>query len=262
MRPPNPRERMTVPAAGSKHPHVVRKSSRTAEVASGETLPMVEVVLSGVDPDDWVTTTFRSEGVAFRLLACRPTDRGRRRLLRLFEVRTDGEGIGEVVRRLRTRIAARDIAAADLGPGRALLRVAVPMPASCAAAFDLGDFCISCPFLSVDDESGPTTWSVLVPRIGDARRLLKASSRTGAPRPLLVRAGGYRKRWGLTGRQERALRLAFQLGYFDYPRRTSLSGLAARLGVGRSTALELLRKATTKIAAQRFQAEPLGERPP
>jgi hypothetical protein len=223
---------------------------------------MVEIVLSGVGGDDWVTETLRSQGVAFRLLACRPADRGRRRLLRFFEVQTNGEGIAPVIRRLRSRLGARDIATASLGPDRALLRVSVPIPAVCSAAFDLGDFCISCPFLGGDEGTGSASWKVLVPQIVDARRLLKAAARSGGPRPSLVRAGAYRRRWGLTGRQERALRMAFQLGYFDYPRKASLSTLATRLGVGRSTALELLRKATTKLAAQRFLAEPPVDRPP
>ncbi|MGP8158801.1 MAG: helix-turn-helix domain-containing protein [Thermoplasmata archaeon] len=224
--------------------------------------PMVEIVLNGVDGDDWVTETLRSQGVAFRLLACRPADRGRRRLLRLFEFQTNGEGVAPVIRRLRSRLAARDVAAASLGTDRALVRVSVPMPALCAAAFDLGDFCISCPFLGADDGMGSVSWKVLVPQIVDARRLLKASAGRGGARPTLVRAGAYRRRWGLTGRQERALRLAFQLGYFDYPRKASLATLATRLGVGRSTALELLRKATTKLAAQRFLSEPPVDRPP
>lgn len=220
---------------------------------------MVEIELDDVNGDDWVTETLRSQGVAFRLLGCRPTDRGRRRLLRLFEVQTDGAGLRPVVHRLRGRIAAKDIAASDLGPDRALLRVAVPMPPACAAAFDMGDFCISCPFLETGDTAASTTWKVLVPQITDARRLLKAASRHGGPRPALVRAGAYRKRWGLTARQERAMRLAFQLGYFEYPRKASLSEIATRLGVGRSTALELLRKATAKMAAERFRAEPTGD---
>ncbi len=225
-----------------------------------EPLPMVEIVLDGVAGDEWVTETLGSQGVAVRLLACRPTHRGR--LLRLFEVQTDGGGIAPVVRRLRTRLAARDIAAASLGPDRALLRVSVPMPSVCAAAFDLGDFCISCPFLGGDQAAGSGSWKVLVPQIVDARRLLKAAARGGGPRPSLVRAGAYRRRWGLTARQERALRVAFQIGYFDYPRKSSLAELAGRLGVGRSTALELLRKATTKLAAERFLAEPPVDRPP
>jgi hypothetical protein len=213
---------------------------------------MVEIVLSEVKTDDWVTETLSSLGASFRLLACRPTDRGRHRLLRLFEVRTGADGLGPIVRRLRTRLAGRDIAASDLGPDRALLRVSVPMPPSCGAAFELGDFCVTCPFSGKED----TTWKVLVPQIVDARRLLSAASHSGGVRPTLLRAGAYRREWGLTARQERALRVAFQIGYFDYPRKASLAALAGRLGVGRSTALELLRKGTTKLAAQRFFGEP------
>jgi predicted DNA binding protein len=56
--------------------------------------------------------------------------------------------------------------------------------------------------------------------------------------------------------------VAYELGFFGYPRKVSLSTLAARLGVGRSTALELLRKATEKLAAQRFLAEPPVDRLP
>ena len=251
-----------MPTSPVRNPPARKKTRGRAGPEPDEPLPMVEIVLNDVDGDDWVTETLRSQGVAFRLLACRPADRGRRRLLRLFEVQTNGEGIAPVIRRLRARLAARDIAAASLGPDRALVRVSVPMPAICSAAFDLGDFCIRCPFLGRDEGAGSVSWKVLVPQIVDARRLLKASARAGAPRPSLVRAGAYRRRWGLTGRQERALRMAFQLGYFDYPRKASLSTLANRLGVGRSTALELLRKATTKLAAERFLSEPPIDRPP
>ena len=219
---------------------------------AGTPLPMVEIVLSEVDTSDWVTETLSSLGASFRLLACRPTDRGRRRLLRLFEVRTGPEGLGPIVHRLRSRVPGRDIAASSLGPDRALLRVSVPMPRACGASFELGDFCITCPFSGKDE----ATWKVLVPQIVDARRLLSASGRPVGARPALVRAGAYRREWGLTGRQERALRVAFELGYFDYPRKASLATLANRLGVSRSTALELLRKGTTKLAAQRFFGEP------
>ena len=231
-------------------------------VGTGEPLPIVEIVLSEVDTNDWVTAVLGSLGASFRLLACRPTDRGQHRLLRLFEVRTGPEGIGPLVRRLRTRLASRDIAASSLSPDRALLRVSVPMPAGCAAAFELGDFCITCPFSGMEETPKAAEWKLLVPQIVDARRLLSATTRPGAGRPKLVRAGAYRRAWGLTARQERALRVAFQIGYFNYPRKASLATLANRLGVTRSTALELLRRGTTKLAAQRFFEEPSLERLP
>jgi len=245
-----------VPTLASRIPVTGRRARRRGGLGPSDPLPLVEIVLDGVNGDDWVTDTLRSQGLVFRMLGCRPADRGRRRLVRLFEIQADGAGIGPAIRRLRARVAARDIAVSTLGSGRALLRVAVPMPAICSAAFDMGDFCMSCPLMASEQGLEPAPWNVLVPQIVDARRLLRASARPGGPRPSLVRAGAYRKRWGLTGRQEKALRLAFQMGYFDYPRKAPLSTIAARLGVGRSAALELLRKATTKLAAQRFQSEP------
>jgi len=251
-------------AAAARRRRSESRPARPKRAAGAEPLPMVEIMLSGVPGDDWVTETFSEQGVAFRLLACRPTDRGRKRLLRLFEVRTGNDGLGPVLRRLRSRVPARDIATAALGPDRALIRVSVPMPASCSTAFDLGDFCISCPFLEGTDRGASRSWKLLVPQIGDARRLLSSGTLARAvepARPTLVRAGAYRRRWGLTGRQERAIRTALEIGYFEYPRRASLGTLASRLGVGRSTALELLRKGTTKLAAERFSAEPQVDRP-
>jgi len=239
-----------------RHPTRPRRGPReTAQDSSGPS-PLVEIVISGTEGEDWVTETISSRGTSFRLLACRPTDRGRRRLLRLFEVRAGGTEVASLVRHLRARLPARDVAATALGTDRTLLRVSVPMPAGCSAVFDLGDFCIRCPFAGKEEASGTAVWRVLVPRIVDARALLEAASRRGRPRATLVRAGAYRREWGLTGRQERAIRTALELGYFDYPRKASLSTVAGRLGVGRSTALELIRKATTKVAADRFLAEP------
>jgi HTH DNA binding domain len=233
-----------------------RSSARGPWARPEDPAPMVEIALSGVPSLDAVTAALRTEGASFRLLACRPSDRGRRRLLRLFEVQTRRDGIGPVVQALRGQVTDRDLAVAHVGPDRALVRVSTPMPGACAEAFELGDFCISCPFVQTDHARERATWNLLVPRIADARRLLSASATRGGARASLVRAGAYRRRWGLTGRQEKALRTAFELGYFDYPRKTSLGIVASRLGVGRSTALELLRKGLTKVAAERFLASP------
>lgn len=54
----------------------------------------------------------------------------------------------------------------------------------------------------------------------------------------------------LTGRQEEVLRKAFAAGYFDYPRKTGSSKLAAELGISASTLSEVLRAAQRRILAQ------------
>ncbi|WP_247000762.1 helix-turn-helix domain-containing protein [Halosolutus gelatinilyticus] len=52
---------------------------------------------------------------------------------------------------------------------------------------------------------------------------------------------------GLTDRQDEALRTAYELGYFDIPRRTTLREVASELGVSASSVSERLRRAQTQL---------------
>ncbi|MDS0282761.1 helix-turn-helix domain-containing protein [Haloarcula onubensis] len=52
---------------------------------------------------------------------------------------------------------------------------------------------------------------------------------------------------GLTDRQHEALRTAYELGYFDIPRRASLEDVAAELDIAASSASERLRRAQTEL---------------
>lgn len=56
----------------------------------------------------------------------------------------------------------------------------------------------------------------------------------------------------LTRRQEEILRVAFERGYFDYPKRVSIRDLAATFHVSISTISEILRKGQTKVFASYF----------
>ncbi len=56
----------------------------------------------------------------------------------------------------------------------------------------------------------------------------------------------------LTRRQEEILRVAFERGYFDYPKRVSIRDLAAIFHVSISTISEILRKGQTKVFASYF----------
>ncbi|MDS0477196.1 helix-turn-helix domain-containing protein [Natrinema sp. 1APR25-10V2] len=52
---------------------------------------------------------------------------------------------------------------------------------------------------------------------------------------------------GLTDRQHEALRIAYELGYFDIPRRASLEDVAAELEISASSVSERLRRAQTQL---------------
>lgn len=51
----------------------------------------------------------------------------------------------------------------------------------------------------------------------------------------------------LTAKQEKVLRLAYELGYFDFPRRVSLKEIAEKAGSNISTVSEILRRAVKNL---------------
>lgn len=55
---------------------------------------------------------------------------------------------------------------------------------------------------------------------------------------------------GLTDRQHEALRTAYELGYFEIPRRASLQAVAAELDISASSVSERLRRAQTRLVQE------------
>lgn len=187
-------------------------------------------------------------GAEARLIACRLTDRGPRRLVRWLDVTVPPERWDHVVQAFGRR-PRRDLAAARLGPDRFLLRVEEPAPPLCVATYRAGGICAGCPLLARTDRG---SWEMVVPRGERTRDLLRKLANDGDGRFSIARVRSYRSGTALTHRQDVALRRALDLGYFSYPRRGSLADVARALGVGRSAALEILRRGTAKLVEGRF----------
>lgn len=60
------------------------------------------------------------------------------------------------------------------------------------------------------------------------------------------------QRWDLTPKQEEALRVAREMGYFDIPRAADATQIADELGLSKSAFLERLRRAERALLAQLF----------
>jgi predicted DNA binding protein len=56
----------------------------------------------------------------------------------------------------------------------------------------------------------------------------------------------------LTSKQEKVLKTALELGYYEYPKRASTEDLSKALGVATSTVSEILRRAERKIITEYF----------
>lgn len=197
-----------------------------------------------------------------KLHVCRPSGDGSGTLLQLLEIIARADSMAEIVRYLRDRAGPHHVSVSTLAPHRLLVRLTQRLPPLCRCAFEMGAICTTCPFLpsgasredpAVEEEF---SWSLLVRDGSRVPTLLKSLERPGAALPRLVRVGRYRAMEALTPRQELAISLAVRLGYYDVPRRARLDAVARGLGISRAAAMEILRRATRKLAMQRHQPFP------
>jgi predicted DNA binding protein len=103
---------------------------------------------------------------------------------------------------------------------------------------------------SVDIGRRKATWTILGNQAG-SNELLDSLEKRGIPFRLeLKRKVGDREL--LTARQEQVLFMAYERGYFDFPKKVGLRELAAVTGVKTATLTEILRRGQKKILAGYF----------
>ena len=57
----------------------------------------------------------------------------------------------------------------------------------------------------------------------------------------------------LTARQEYIIKIAFELGYFEFPKKINLEELSTRLGISPGTLSEILRRVEKNILSKYFR---------
>jgi predicted DNA binding protein len=98
-------------------------------------------------------------------------------------------------------------------------------------------------------EDGTVIWNLMGPDADSIRRLIGELKDSG--RDVKVHCTREQEsRNALTFRQKQALRLAFDLGFYDIPQRTTLQEMSPRIKCSKSTLNVMLRRAERKVLAE------------
>lgn len=108
-------------------------------------------------------------------------------------------------------------------------------------------------------EVGGLEWHILAPNRAAVQSLIRALKERRL-NPELVAVTTAKAAGMLTDRQERVIGLAYKLGYFEFPKRITLTKLAQKLGISKSTLSEVLRAGEAKVLHAYFHG--LMKRPP
>ncbi len=173
-------------------------------------------------------------------------------------VELQGPDPDNLVRKLRTVASVRGTAPDETsGTGTLLVLLHLRDPIYCTIARVPGVVCITCPFNSV--ERGRCEWKILVTDSQALRstvQLLRGHGIEASIRHVSDPEGHA----GLTFRQRQVLLEAIEAGYFESPRRITLTSLSRRLSVAPPTLSEILRKAESKLA--RVYLQDIAKAPP
>jgi predicted DNA binding protein len=126
---------------------------------------------------------------------------------------------------------------------RSLCVAILNRPGICQAVDDCGAFCLNCPYSTSE---GDGKWRLLVKDSEQLKALLSKLEDQDI-KASIGGLSGVNRGDQLTSRQTEILAKAISLGYFEFPRRFSLTDLSTQVGIKPSTLSQILRAAEEKV---------------
>ncbi len=139
-----------------------------------------------------------------------------------------------------------DVDMAQTGKDKMLATVSTTKCAICSTMAGSGCFLIS-----ATAKGENLHWTVLASKSEQIKSLVERM-RANKMDARLLSIKDVSSKEELTKRQEEILRIAFEKGYFDYPKRTSIRELAKTFGISISTLSEILRSGQKKVMTSYF----------
>ena len=194
-------------------------------------------------PGNWVSDVSQRCNASIKVMKCVPWEKDTGRSLVRIETpsgmdeRTLMENIKAVSPKCQVNLVSS-------GPGSHIAAVTNSACAVCGALNEANCFLDT----AVSQPDGRIAWTVIAPSSSNISDLLDRLRKAGCE----VEMSALRDQTGdsvLTYHQEKIVRMAYDFGYYDIPRRMNLDGFADRVGISKSTIAVILRRAEKKLIA-------------
>jgi predicted DNA binding protein len=194
-------------------------------------------------PGNWIGDLSSRCDLTVRVLRCVPRNGEGGQSLLQIDGPPDLTG-DDIVGKIRDMEPGCNIEMTAAGPGRHVATVEIQKCLACRTVTDSGCFLDSAN--SVDD--GKMAWNIIAPNAASLNSLVTKIKELGCSVEV-EKISVLRTAKELTMEQERVLQLAFNLGYYDIPRKIKLDDLAKRLEISKPTLDIILRRAQRKVVS-------------
>jgi hypothetical protein len=204
---------------------------------------MLKQIALQVRTENRLQDAAREHGAKLNIVDCKSFNKTGMSLL--LEVRGEPQAIRGAVSAIRHTEGVRQVLEGEETDGASPLLVVMDRPGICRASNDAAIVCLDCP---LNSDVQPASWRFIARKTSDFRHVLSRLSREGIE-TRIEDVAPLERRVTLTGRQKEIMAAAVAQGYFEFPRRISLTGLSQLVGVKPSTLSEILRSAERRIMA-------------
>ncbi|TET91832.1 MAG: hypothetical protein E3J35_00825 [Methanomassiliicoccales archaeon] len=204
---------------------------------------MKEIILLLKVPDNWVKDIAEKYPVPIKFLECKPFGQAGGRSL--IEIDKGGEQVEKMIEEMKSH---PDICKIDLFPykdGRVLGTVTTSRCVACQLLTGSDCFLVS----ATSRSDGWVEWD-LISSTEDALSSLVGNLEESGCSVQILKKARLSKKSLLTKRQEEIVRIAFEMGYYDHPRKRTLRNLSKVFGISPSTLSEILQRGERKIVRQ------------
>lgn len=194
-------------------------------------------------PGNWIGCLSSSCDLSVKILKCVPKNGvGGQSLL---QIDTDPSiSQDELAKRIREVEPNCTVQLTAAGPGRHIGTVELQQCAACRLMADSGCFMDS----ASNRDNGMMQWNVIAPNSRALMNLVEKVRELGCTVEV-EKISVLRTASELTVAQEKVLHLAYDLGYFEIPKKITLDKLAKRLEISKATLDVMLRRAQRKLVA-------------
>jgi len=209
---------------------------------------MMEAVLSLKIPNNWMSDISAKYPATIKVIDRMPfSDKG---VKDLVEIQAPADMMDEILDTIKKNPLVSKVDTTVTEKGKVLSAVTTSRCEICRILTDADVFLIS----AQSKDQGKVEWTIILSEksvLKDIFDHLKSKS----VEVDLVKLTKIDDKETLTERQDKITQVAFDRGYFDYPKRISLRELARMFDVSPSTLSEILRKGQRKIVMDYFKKQ-------
>lgn len=209
---------------------------------------MMEAVLSLKIPDNWMSDVSAKYPATIKVIDRMPySEKG---VKDLVEIQAPADQMDEVLETIRKNPLVAKVDTTVTEKGKVLSAITTARCDICRILTDSDVFLIS----AQSKSDGKVEWTIILSEKKTLKEIFDHLMDKSVDAQL-VKLTKIDDKETLTERQDKITQVAFDRGYFDYPKRISLRELARMFDVSPSTLSEILRKGQRKIVMDYFKKQ-------